>query len=101
QLQQRTFSSAVPSDDSDGITFLAFEIDITQRPNIIAVAFLATIVRLPDFELGIFLAAHFVPEAVQVVTQCSGTNFPQPVLFRNIFGFDGNLSHYTVSMKLR
>ena len=68
EFQQGALTSTVLADDADNVALLDREIDVFQRPDIVAMASVGTVVGLANLQVGIFLAEHVHgPPAVEVV----------------------------------
>ena len=68
EFEQGALAGAVLADDTYYIALLDLEIDIAQRPDILAVGFLRTVVDGTDFQIGVFAAEDTgLPPTVEVV----------------------------------
>ena len=94
KFQQRTFSSAVFTDDAYDITLLYFKRYIAKRPNVVGCTALGTVVGFTNLEVGILATQHArLPPAVQIVDERPRTDHPQAVQLTDIIEFYGYVTH--------
>jgi hypothetical protein len=84
-FEQGTLAGTISPDNTGRCPLFDIEVDISQSPYIVRLAFGSPIVGFANLEVGVFLAAHPMPPPVQIVRKSSGTNFAKPVLFGNVF----------------
>ncbi len=73
ELEQRTLTGTVLTNDTYYITLLDIEIDIAQRPDILGRASGGTVIGFTDFEVRVLLAKDIGnPEAADIVAKGLG-----------------------------
>ena len=94
-LQKGALSGAVLADDAHYVALLDFEVDVFQRPHVVALTFGRTVVGLADGEVGVLFAPHVDgPPPFEVVGESAGGDGSQAVEFADVVEFDG--CHYLV-----
>ena len=87
-LQQGAFAGTVLADDAHHVALLDFEVDVTQGPDIVTIAFAAAVVGLADFFFFFFLAPDVhCPPALEVVRQSAGTDQSESVNLTDVVEF--------------
>ena len=89
EFQQGTFAGAVLADDAYHIALLDLEVDIAQRPDVVGVGFLGTVIDRTDLEVGILAAQDgSLPPAVEVVADGAGGDKAEAVLLADVVEFN-------------
>ena len=90
EFQEGRLAGAVAADDPDDVALLDLEVDVAQRPDVVARSLGRAVVRLADLEVGVLAAQDLrLPEAVEVVGERPGAHEPQAVLLADVVEFNG------------
>ena len=88
ELEQRALACTVLTDDAHDIALLYREVDVLQRPHIVAMALMGTVVGLTNLQIRVFFVEDIHrPPAIQVMTNRTSRDKTQPVLFSYVLEF--------------
>ena len=88
QFQECTLSCTVFTDDTNDISLLDLEVDVTKCPYIITVSDRRPVIDLTYAQVGVlFLEDGSVPPPVKVVAECPCRNESEAVLFTDVVEF--------------
>ena len=90
-LEQCAFAGAVAPDDTQHLALFHGERNIVQREDTFALP--VAVICLPDLQIGVRLAAHACPPAVQVAADRACANHAQVITFGEMFNGNNCFAH--------